>query len=77
MMSCKADILNILKVDVLFSTSNLRVNVEGYCLQSVCYSSSDIGLILLFNLDIEMVMNATSWKWLCYIERYYNPTRLT
>ena len=70
-------ILDILEVIVLFSTSNLRVKVEGYCLQSVCYSSRDIGHILFCNLDIEMRMNATGWsdimfqgddtlRWWCY-----------
>ena len=55
----EAEILDLLEVIVCLFTSKLRVNVEGYCLQSVCYSSSDIGLILLFNLDIEMWMDVT------------------
>ena len=53
--------LDLLKVIVLFSTSKLRVNVAWYCLQIGCYPLRDIGLILLFNLDIEMWMDVTNW----------------
>ena len=37
--------MDIWKVIVLFSTSNLRVNVALYCLQVGCYSSVNIGHI--------------------------------
>ena len=57
----EAEILDLLKVIVCISTSKLRVNVSWYCLQIGCYSLRDIGPILLFNLDIEMMMDATSW----------------
>ena len=57
----EAEMLDLLKVIMLFSTSKLRVNVAWYCLQIGCYSLRDIGPILLFNLDIEIMMDATSW----------------
>ena len=44
-MIVEGDMLDIVKVIVLFSTSKLRVNVAWYCLQIGCCRGRDVGLI--------------------------------